>query len=92
VGMRKGAVALSWNSEKDDAPRLIAAGKGPLADKILALAEKADIPIMEKEPLVEALLDLQPGTVVPPELFRITAEVYIFLMNLDKDSYSERFR
>ena len=59
MGIRRGAVALNWNSGKDDAPRLMSAGKGPLADKILALAEKADIPIVEKEPLVEALLELQ---------------------------------
>lgn len=84
MGMSKGAVALSWDSEKDDAPRLIAAGKGVLADRILALAEEADIPIVEKEPLVEALIELTPGTVIPEQLFRLTAEVYIFLSRLDQ--------
>ncbi|MDA3809309.1 MAG: EscU/YscU/HrcU family type III secretion system export apparatus switch protein [Spirochaetaceae bacterium] len=84
MGLNKGAIALHWDAEKDEAPRLIAAGKGPLADKILALAELAGIPIVEKEPLVEALIDLQPGAVIPYELFRLTAEVYIFLTKLDE--------
>lgn len=86
MGLRKGAVALSWNPEGDDAPRLIAAGKGLIADRILALAEEAGIPIVEQEPLAEALIALKPGTVIPHELFRLAAEVYIFLSRLDKKS------
>lgn len=81
---RKGAAALKWEPEKDDAPRLIAAGRGPLADRILALAEEADIPVLEKEPLAAALLDMEPGQTIPPELFKLAAEVYLFLSDLDQ--------
>ncbi len=83
MGVRKGAAALKWNRENDDAPRLIAAGKGYLADRILALAAEADIPIIEQEPLTEVLISMDPGKEIPPELFEITAEIYIFLMKLD---------
>jgi len=83
MGMRKGAAALTWNRDKDDAPRLIAAGKGYLADRILTLAEKAEIPIIEQEPLTQVLITMDPGKEIPPELFELTAEIYIFLMKLD---------
>lgn len=83
MGMRKGAAALKWNRDSDDAPRLIAAGKGYLAERILSLADEAEIPIVEKEPLADVLLSMKPGCEIPPELFRMAAEVYVFLMELD---------
>ena len=84
MGINKGAVALQWDSEIDDAPRLIAAGKGVLADRILALAEQADIPIVVKEPLVDVIISLKPGTEIPPQMFRLTAEIYAFLSKIDR--------
>lgn len=80
---RKRAAALHWNRERGEAPRLIASGSGYLARKILALAEEADIPIMENETLTGLLLQLDPGKEIPPELFHLAAEVYVFLMELD---------
>lgn len=83
MGIDKGAAALHWNREKDEAPRLIASGKGLLADRILSLAEEAGIPMVEQKPLTKLLLAMKPGSEIPPELFRLTAEVYVFLMELD---------
>lgn len=83
MGVGKSVAALKWNRENDDAPRMIAAGKGYLADRILSLAEEADIPIIEQEPLTQVLMSMDPGQEIPPELFEITAEIYIFLMKLD---------
>ena len=86
MGINKGAAALKWDPEKDEAPRLIAAGRGALADRILALAREAEIPVLQEEPLAGALLDLEPGQTIPPELFQLAAEVYIFLAELDQKS------
>lgn len=88
MGIRQ-SLALKWDREKDDAPRLIAAGKGPLADRIVSLALEAGIPVQENEILVEAMADISVGSEVPPELYRLAAEVYLFLMNLEK-SEAER--
>nr|WP_246434068.1 EscU/YscU/HrcU family type III secretion system export apparatus switch protein [Spirochaeta isovalerica] len=74
---------MKWDREKDDAPRLIASGRGYLARKILDLAEEAGIPLVEQEPLTNILLSLPPGQEIPPELFALAAEVYVFLMELD---------
>lgn len=83
---RKGAAALGWDPGKDDAPRLIAAGRGALADRIMSLAEEAEIPILEDHPLAAPLLELDPGQTIPPELFRLAAEVYLFLAELDRSN------
>ena len=79
----KKAAAVKWDPDKDDAPRVIAAGRGPLADRILALAEAADLPILEKAPLAEVLSGFDPGQVIPPELYLLAAEVYAFLAGLE---------
>lgn len=83
MGIKK-SLALKWDREKDDAPRLIAAGKGALADRIISLAIEAGIPIQENSILTEALVDTTTGREIPPELYQIAAEVYIFLMELEK--------
>ncbi|MBF9018575.1 MULTISPECIES: EscU/YscU/HrcU family type III secretion system export apparatus switch protein [unclassified Oceanispirochaeta] len=83
MGIRK-SIALKWDREKDDAPRLIAAGKGPLADRIVSLALEAGIPVQQNGMLTEALIDTATGSEIPPELYQLAAEVYIFLMKLEK--------
>ena len=87
MGIEKKAAALAWEPGRDDAPRLIAAGKGPLADRILSLAEEAGIPVLEDHPLAEPLQSLEPGCEIPPELYRLAAEVYLFLAELDRSGH-----
>ncbi|MDA3957707.1 EscU/YscU/HrcU family type III secretion system export apparatus switch protein [Oceanispirochaeta sp.] len=82
MGINK-SVALKWNRESDEAPRLIAAGKGPLADRILALALEAGVPVQEDTVLAETLADAPVGSEIPPELYQLAAEVYLFLMDLE---------
>jgi flagellar biosynthesis protein len=87
MGIEKGAAALKWDRDKDEAPRLIAAGRGYLADKILSLAEESSIPLVEEDNLTDLLLTMKPGREIPPELFALAAEVYVFLMELDSNVY-----
>lgn len=88
MGMKK-SLALKWDREKDDAPRLIASGKGPLADRIIHLAREAGIPIQENPALTEAMVDTAPGSEIPPELYQLAAEVYLFLMDLELEQASK---
>lgn len=83
MGIRK-SIALKWNREHDDAPRLIAAGKGPFADRIIQLALDAGIPVLEDPVLAGIMADSPVGSEIPPELYQLAAEVYIFLMELDQ--------
>ena len=74
----KKAVALKYSRERDTAPRVTAKGAGPIAEKILELAEKEGIPIAEDPDLVTALARLDFYDEIPPELYRAVAEILAF--------------
>ncbi len=79
----KTAVALEYNPE-DDAPRVIASGKGKLAEKIIETAKDNDVPIHEDDKLANTLSKLEIGDMIPPELYEVVAEILIFVDSMDK--------
>lgn len=81
----RAAVALSYDPTTDHAPRVLAAGRGELAEAVLALADKHKVPVYEEHPLANALVKLEIGAYVPPELYAAVAEVLAFLWNLERE-------
>ncbi|MEW9501321.1 EscU/YscU/HrcU family type III secretion system export apparatus switch protein [Jeotgalibacillus marinus] len=81
---RKEAVALTYNTDKDDVPVVIGKGKGKIAESILAKAHEHNIPIQEDPNLVELLGQLDINESIPAELFQAVAEVFAFVYRLDK--------
>lgn len=80
---KKTAVALSYDPE-DTAPKIIATGKGHLAEKIIDTAKEADIPIHKDEALADTLSRLELGSNIPPELYEVVAEVLVFVDKMDR--------
>ena len=80
----KKAVALMYDRESDNAPRIVAAGNGYVAEQILALARKNNIPMHKDQILAETLLRFQINTEIPPELYKAVAEVLALVFKLDK--------
>jgi flagellar biosynthesis protein len=78
------AAALKYNVGEDSAPRVIAKGRGFVAEKIIEAASEAEIPIVEDAALVSALLALELGEEIPPDLYRAVAKILSFLYNVDK--------
>ena len=78
------AAALEYDTREDTAPVIKALGKGALAEKIIQLARENDIPIREDPDLVEMLVQLDLDQEIPPELYGIVAEVFVFVYNLDR--------
>lgn len=76
------AAALRYDPEKDGAPRLVAAGQGLVAERILEVARKNQIPIMEEPLLTEALLRMDLEAEIPPELYAVVAEVLAFVYRM----------
>lgn len=72
---REKAVALRYDKEKEDAPRVVAKGEGNIAEKIIALAQDSDIPITEDRDLVELLSLVELDQEIPSELYSAVAEV-----------------
>ena len=79
----KTAVALQYN-KGDEAPRVIATGKGEIANRIIEEADKADIPLYEDAKLAKTLSKLEIGDVIPQELYGVVAEILVFVDHLDK--------
>jgi flagellar biosynthesis protein len=49
------AVALSYDKKKDDAPKVLASGKGIIAEKIIEIARDNNVPMHRDADLVEIL-------------------------------------
>lgn len=83
INKKKTAVALSYNLD-DAAPKIIATGKGHMADKIIQEANKEDIPIHKDENLAHTLSRLELGSYIPPELYEVVAEILVFVDKMDQ--------
>jgi flagellar biosynthesis protein len=83
-GTRRRAAALQYDPARDHAPRLVAQGDGHIADRILEIARAHGIPVHEDRSLVDLLARLDVGTEIPPELYRVVAEVIAFVYRLQQ--------
>jgi flagellar biosynthesis protein len=77
------AVALKYEKEKDAAPRVVAKGRGSVAEKIIETARAHSVPLHEDKNLVEVLETLDLETEIPQELYRAVAEVLAFIYRLN---------
>ena len=79
----KTAVALEYDPN-DAAPKVIASGKGAIADKIIEKAKEADVPVHRDDKLADTLSRLEIGEMIPPELYEVVAEILVFVDAMDK--------
>ncbi len=80
------AAALGYDPQQDAAPRLLAAGRGAVAERIIALARQNGIVIREDPLLVAALCELEVGALIPPQLYALVAEVLAYVYRLQNRS------
>lgn len=78
----KKAVALRYDREKENAPRVIASGKGISAENILKIAELHNLPIKKDEDLVELLSKIEIDHEIPENLYIAVVEVFQFLYTI----------
>lgn len=79
----KQAIALSYDGQ-EEAPKVIASGRGILAEKIIEKAKEVDVPIHRDDKLADTLSRLEIGDMIPPELYEIVAEILVFVDAMDK--------
>jgi len=70
------AVALHYTGQ--GAPRVVAKGGGPLAQRIIETAREHDVPLEEDAALAGALARLDLGQEIPRELYVAVAHVLAF--------------
>lgn len=79
----KTAVAVAYEPG-DSAPRILATGKGEVAEKIIAKAKENDVPLYKDNKLADTLSKLKIGEAIPPELYEVVAEILVFVDDMDR--------
>lgn len=82
---RKEAVALSYDPTSSEAPKIVAKGKGKIAENIVGKAKESDIPIQEDPSLIEILGQLNIDESIPEELYKAVSEVFAYIYQLDRE-------
>lgn len=78
------AIALLYDREEGGAPKVVASGKGVVAEKIIAAAREAGIHIQQDEHLVELLAKVDIGNEIPLDLYQTVAEVLAFVYRINE--------
>ena len=76
------AAALQYNRGDASAPKMVAKGRGKVAEKIVEIAKAHNIPIKEDKDLVEFLSTLDLYQEIPEELYKAVAEIIAFIYEL----------
>jgi flagellar biosynthesis protein len=84
----KNAVALAY-SETDAAPRVVAKGRGILAEQIISRARDAGVYVHESPELVSLLMQIDLDQRIPPQLYVAVAELLAWLYRLESGQSAE---
>jgi len=78
------AAALRYDKERQGAPKVVAAGAGLIAERIVEIAREQGVPVREDPALAEALARLELEQEIPSELFVAVAEVLVWAYRLEQ--------
>ncbi|RMH51148.1 MAG: hypothetical protein D6682_05190 [Zetaproteobacteria bacterium] len=81
---REAAVALGYDPERGGAPKVLAAGFGEVARRIMELARASGVHIHRDDNLVQLLARVPVGEEIPEEAYQLVAELLAFLYRTDK--------
>lgn len=79
----KTAIAIEY-VPGEAAPKILATGKGIVADRIIERAKESNVPTYKDDKLADTLSKLKIGDMIPPELYEVVAEILVFVNDLDK--------
>lgn len=77
--------ALKYDQDKNNAPCVVAAGSGYIAQKILQVAIENGVAIYHDDSAATMLAKLELGQEIPPELYQIVVNIYISLLELAEE-------
>ncbi len=84
------AAAIKYNAVKDAAPRIVALGRGYVAERMVEEAERNRVSVMQDEKLSHVLHQLSVGDEIPEALYRVVAEILVFVYRMDGKSMPGR--
>ena len=79
------AVAIQYERGLMSAPKVVAKGADLLAMQIRQIAERHDVPVLERKPLARALyLAVDVGEEIPAEFYHAIAEILAYIYRLSR--------
>jgi flagellar biosynthesis protein len=78
------AVALRYDAEQDKAPRVVAKGRGHIAEKIIQAARVHDVPMVVDSEMSHLLEALEMDAPIPPEFYLAVAEILAFVYRVNE--------
>lgn len=87
--VKKKAVALKYDPQKNGAPVVIASGMGYIAEKITEAALEAGVPVYEDDSLATVLTQLKLGAAIPQELYQAIVDIYIYFLGYVPENTGE---
>jgi flagellar biosynthesis protein len=79
----KTAVAVEY-VPGEAAPKILATGKGQVAERIIETAKENDVPLYKDNKLADTLSRLKIGDMIPPELYEVVAQILVFVDDMDR--------
>jgi flagellar biosynthesis protein len=76
------AVALSYGSD-DPVPKVVAKGRGLVAEEIIKRANDSGVFIHQSKELVTLLMKVDLDDAIPPALYRVVAELLAWLYHIE---------
>ena len=78
------AVALSYERGQDAAPRVVASGRGHIAQQIVELAFQSGVKVRQDADLAELLVAVEIGDQIPIAAFAAVAEILVYIYRANK--------
>jgi flagellar biosynthesis protein len=82
--LKQQAIALAYGAG-DYAPKVVAKGRGAIAEQIIALAKEHQVFVHQSKDLVNLLMQVDLDDHIPPELYLAIAEVLAWIYRLEQE-------
>jgi len=82
-GPQQSAIALAYAGD-ETAPRVVAKGRGLVAQAIIERAHQHGVYVHESKELVSLLMQVNIDQRIPPELYRAVAELLVWVYRLEQ--------
>ena len=77
------AVAIRYDRDRENAPRVVAKGKGYVAEQLLAIARRHAVPVYQNQTVTQLLMAVELDREIPPELYQAGAKVLAYVSRMD---------
>ena len=77
------AVAIRYDRDRENAPRVVAKGKGFVAEQLLMIARRHAVPVYQNQTVTQLLMAVELDREIPPELYQAVANVLAYVYRMD---------